>query len=101
MSVETVRADYDGLNQVATIFDQQSQAMQQMVQNIESKFGPLISDGWKGDAAEKFSQEMESELFPTCKRLFQALETASSTTRTISDTIQSADQDCANQFQIR
>lgn len=101
MSVETVRVDYDALGQVAASFDQQCQAMQQMVQNIQSKFDPLIADGWKGDAAVKFEQEMESELLPACKRLYEALEAASATSRTISDTIQSADQDCANQFQIR
>lgn len=101
MVADTIQADYEALDQIVSKFTERCDAMQQMMQNIQSKYDPLISDGWKGDAATTFANEMQDEIFPACNRLHEAMAEAAETTRKLSQTISSSEQECANQFQIR
>lgn len=101
MAAETVQADYEVLSQVAQKFAEQSGQIQEMIQRIQSSFEPLQGGGWKGMGSEAFFNEMDSEVFPATSRLQVALESASTTTNQIVETLSSAEQESANQFQIR
>lgn len=90
--------EYEGLEEVAKAFQNQSEEMNQMMAAIKSSFQPLQGGEFQGDAADAFFQEMESLLFPANQRLVEALAQASETTSTISQNIQSAEQEASGLF---
>lgn len=55
--MDEIRADYDQLNQVATRFAQQADAIQQMIQRVRSSMGQLEDGGWIGRGASAFFEE--------------------------------------------
>jgi WXG100 family type VII secretion target len=73
---DEIRADYDELEQVASRFASQSQAVQQMMQRVKASADKLIGGDWKGRGIEAFQNEMNDEVFPATQRLFEALEEA-------------------------
>ena len=101
MSAPVIQANYDALEQVASRFDEQNQAVQQMIQNIQGKMDPLQSHGWVGDSATAFYGEMQDQVLPTAVNLQNAFEEAANTVRQIIQAVQSAEEESANQFQIR
>lgn len=101
MSAPVIQANYDALEQVASRFDEQGEAVQQMVQNIQGKMDPLQSHGWVGDSATAFYGEMQDQVLPTTTNLLNAFEEAANCMRQIVQALQTAEEESANQFQIR
>ncbi len=97
---DEIRADYDQLDQVASQFANQSQAIQQMTQNIRGSMDPLEGGGWIGEAASSFYEEMASLVTPANERLEQALDEASRVTKQISQIVRQAEEESGSFFSV-
>lgn len=95
---EEVKADYEALEQVAARFDNQSQAVMQMLQQVKSTMDTLLGEGWLGTAAVSFSAEMQGEVVPASQRLIEALADASAATKEIAQTMQQAEDEASGLF---
>ncbi len=96
--MDEVRADYEQLEQVANQFQAQSQAIQQMLQNVKGSMDPLVGGGWIGRGSDAFYAEMEGEVLPATQRLQAALEEASQATKKITQTMQQAEDNASALF---
>ncbi|NJN66787.1 MAG: WXG100 family type VII secretion target [Chloroflexaceae bacterium] len=97
---EEVRADYDQLEEVASRFANQAEAIQQMLDKVRSSMEALLDGGWIGRGADAFSNEMEAKVLPATMRLQTALDTASAETRNISQIIQQAEDEASAPFRV-
>ena len=97
---DEIRADYDQLEQVASQFANQSQAIQQMLQNVRGSMDPLEGGGWIGRGSDAFFTEMQSEIIPANERLQQALDEANRVTKQIVQVVKQAEDDASSPFRI-
>ena len=97
---DEIRADYDALEQVASQFNGQAEAIQQMIQRVKASADRLIGGDWKGRGVEAFEQEMNDLVFPATQRLQEAMEEASRTTSDVSQTIQQAEEEASSRFRV-
>jgi WXG100 family type VII secretion target len=95
---DEIRADYDRLEQVAAKFASESQAIQQMLQNVKGSMDPLESGGWIGRGSESFFSEMQGEVLPASDRLQQALDEANRVTKQIIQTVKQAEDEASSPF---
>ncbi len=95
---DEIRADYDRLDQVANQFAGQSQAIQQMLQNVRNSMDPLEGGGWVGRGSNAFFEEMNSDVLPANERLQQALDEASRVTKQIVQTVKQAEEEASSPF---
>jgi WXG100 family type VII secretion target len=94
---DEIKADYDQLEQVANKFANQSQEIQQMLQQVRGGMEKLEND-WIGRGSEAFFREMRDKVLPATLRLQQALEEANRVTKDISQTFQQADEEASSPF---
>jgi len=94
---DEVRADYDQLEQVASRFANQSQEVQQTLQQVRNRMNKLQND-WIGRGSEAFFSEMEGEVLPATNRLQQALEEASRITKEVVQIMQQAEEEASSPF---
>jgi WXG100 family type VII secretion target len=97
MSFE-ITAQYEELDQVATRFDNQSEAIRDTYVRVLRAVEALEEGGWIGEGANSFFQEMRSEVGPSTIRLFNALERAGQVTRQISSRLRQAEEEAAGYF---
>lgn len=98
MSENVIQARYEDLDAVAQGFDQVASASDALHSKIGASVEPLASGGWKGDAANRFLAEMQSEIFPALQRLSEALTMAGATTRQVKSIIQTAEREASALF---
>ena len=96
--MDEIRADYDQLEQLANQFANQSQAIQQMLQNVRGSMDPLQSGGWIGRGSDAFFSEMQSEVLPATQRLQEALDEANRVTKQIIQTVKQAEEEASSPF---
>lgn len=94
---DKIEANYETLENVANIFQQNQDQLNNMMQNIQSKMETLLSEGWIGRGSEAFQAEMTDEVLPKLNRLVNAMDEASSVTRRIIQTMEESE-DRAGQF---
>lgn len=95
---DVIQADYEQLEQIASRFANQSQAIEQMLQKVRSSMDKLENDGWVGRGADAFFAEMHDKIIPTCQKLINLLNDASETTKQISQRVQTAEREAAALF---
>lgn len=95
---DRIEADYDQLEQLSARFMNQSQAIEQMLQNVRSSMSSLENGGWIGRGSNAFFAEMNGEVLPASERLQQALDEASRMTRVIMQTVQQAEEEASTLF---
>lgn len=95
---DRIEADYDQLEQLATRFANQSQAVQQMLQSVRGSMDGLQNGGWIGRGSEAFFSEMEDKVLPASERLRQALDEATRITRFIAQTVKQAEEEASSPF---
>ena len=100
MRVDIIQADYDKLEQIANRFRQQTDETQHLIHTVQQSMG-LLEQGWEGQAANKFFQEMHQELLPACQRLAKTLNISSQTILNISDLLRQAEEEAASPFRER
>lgn len=96
--MDEIRADYNRLEQLANQFASQSQAIQQMLQNVRGSMDPLQSGGWIGRGSDAFFTEMQSEVLPATQRLQEALDEANRVTKQIIQTVKQAEEEASSPF---
>jgi WXG100 family type VII secretion target len=94
---DEIKADYDQLEQIASKFANQSQEIQQMIQQVKGGMDKLYDD-WIGRGSRAFFSEMRGEVLPATLRLQQALEEANRVTKEIVQTMQQADEEASSPF---
>jgi WXG100 family type VII secretion target len=97
---DEVRASYDDLEQVSQRFAKAQQEVQQMLQSVRQSMEPLENGSWIGRGFDAFRREMRGEVLPAVTRLQNALGEASNTTKSISQTMQDADEEAAAPFRV-
>ena len=95
---DEIRADYNQLEQVASQFGQQSQAIQQLLQKVQASMHKLEDRGWIGRGASAFFSEMRNEVLPASQRLQNTLDEASRVVKDISQTMKRAEHDASSRF---
>lgn len=98
MGADVIRVDHDAMGQVANKFEQNSQKMAQMLQELQRPYQSLKDGGWIGQGATAFYAEMDSKIIPSLQRLIQALSQAGKSTNDISGVMRNADQEASSNF---
>jgi WXG100 family type VII secretion target len=96
--VDKIEANYEQLEQLAGRFANQGQSIQQMLQSVRNSMSKLENGGWIGRGSEAFFAEMNGEVLPASQRLQQALEEADRVTKSISQTMQQAEEEASSPF---
>ena len=89
--------DYDQLISIAKSFKDEGEDMVRLHSATRQRVRDLHTE-WAGEAAEKFFEEMETELLPAVQRLAQALFLSQDATGDIMKIIQDADEETAGYF---
>jgi WXG100 family type VII secretion target len=97
---DEIRADYEEMEQIATRFSTQSQAIQQMMQKVRGSMEKLENGDWIGRGSDAFFNEMNSDILPAVQRLVEALEEGGRTTKDIAQTVQQAEEEASSRFRI-
>ncbi len=98
MAGDEIKADYPQLEQVASKFTSQGQAIEQMIKQVRNSMDPLENGGWIGRAADSFFAEMYHEVLPACQRLLAVLNDAAQVTKTIETTFKHAEEEASAPF---
>jgi len=98
---DEIRADYEQLEQVASQFASQAEAIQEMLQTVRSSMDKLEDDGWIGRGSDAFFGEMHDEVLPAVLRLYDALMDGSQVTKDIVQTMQEAEEDASSPFRAQ
>ncbi|PKO23713.1 MAG: hypothetical protein CVU38_02465 [Chloroflexi bacterium HGW-Chloroflexi-1] len=94
---DEIRADYRQLQQVATQFARQANAINRMQQQMKRSLSALQGN-WIGHGSEAFFAEMSDRVLPATARLHRALNDAGKATMQIIAILQRAEQDAAAPF---
>jgi WXG100 family type VII secretion target len=94
---DEIRADYQQLEQISQRFANQAQAVQQTAMNV-SRSMQKLQGNWVGRGSNAFFREMEGVVIPGVKRLFAALQEASTKTRQIAQTVKQAEEEASGLF---
>jgi len=89
--------DYDQLISIAKKFKDEGEDIVRLHSTTRQRVRDLHKE-WIGEAAEKFFEEMETELLPAVHRLAQALFLSQDMTNEIMKIIQDADEETAGYF---
>lgn len=98
MAASRVRGDYQSLAQISQAFDREAENTRRTLQSLQKQMGVLESGDWISKGATAFYQEMNSAVLPAMKKLASALDTASQTTKKISQIVKRAEDDSAALF---
>lgn len=94
---DEIKANYDELEQIATGFTNEAQAIEEMFQSIRSGMDNL-QDAWIGRGSDAFFAEMNDDIIPAINRLRDALNDGGQVTKEISQTMQDADEEASSPF---
>lgn len=94
---DEIKADYDQLEQVATGFTNEAQAIEEMFQSVRGGMDNL-QGAWVGRGSDAFFAEMQDEVIPALNRLRDALNDAGQVTKEISQTMEQADEEASSPF---
>jgi WXG100 family type VII secretion target len=98
---DEIKAHYEQLEHVATRFANQSQAIQQMLQKVNTSMDKLENGGWIGRGSDAFFHEMHGTVLPASQRLQHVLDEAGQVTRQVAQTLHAAEEEAANIFKNR
>ncbi len=99
MASPEIKADYEILDQIKTLFSRRSDRWEQIVRQLESQAQNLCTEGWIGVGSVAFDNEMQGSFLPRMKRLVEALGAASSTTASTSSVVETAEDAAAKCFE--
>jgi WXG100 family type VII secretion target len=95
-----IRAEYNQLSQIANRFMNQSNSVQQTLNQIRSRMEVLEGGSWIGRGFDSFSREMNGEVIPAVNRLIQALEEGNRATNQIANIMHQAEDEASARFRI-
>ena len=88
-----IRINYDEMRSVASEFQNQSNATQQIINSLNNRAQQLLSS-WEGVAEQSFMQELES-CRQRLNRVPEMLAQVSQALRTTADRVEAAEQEAA------
>lgn len=97
MAGDRFQAKYDELEQLSGMFSTQAGQVSETIGKLKQAIDN-IRDKWIGEGADKFHQEMESEVLPALSKLQNALNEGASRTKQMSQLIQEHEQQASNLF---
>lgn len=97
MSAETIKANYEVLDEVSNILSARAESTEATLVNIISVKDSLMADS-AGQWIEKFEEEMSSLVLPKLRRFHEALVSAEQTVRNISQELQESEDRAGNIF---
>jgi WXG100 family type VII secretion target len=95
---DRIEVNYEQLEDAKRRWDSVQSIVESMEGRLRSRVDELVGGGWIGEAANRFSGEMNDVVLPKLKRLITALQTAAETTSKISSTMSEAEDQAANCF---
>jgi WXG100 family type VII secretion target len=95
---DTVQVDHDQMGNISQRFNDQSQQVRTQHDKILQQLDVLKQGAWIGPNADKYFEIMEATLLPACKRLFNALDQASDTTKEVAKMMRDADEEAKSLF---
>lgn len=98
MPAPVVAAKYDELRNIAQSFNDQSEIIDGVFQRVLNQFDVLQAGAWQGINANRFFDEMESEILPALIRLTHALKKSDETVRRIITILQEGEEEAAAYF---
>lgn len=97
---EKIEANYEQLGMIARNFTQESDVIDQMLKEVESRLGDLEGGGWIGRGAQACYAEMHDEVLPAVQRLREALEEAARTTGELARIFREAEETASSRFRV-
>jgi WXG100 family type VII secretion target len=94
---DEIKADYEQLEQIANRFGNQADEIHDMLEQVRNSMDRLEPD-WIGRGSKAFFREMQGEVLPAVRRLYQALREANKVTKEIVQTMQQADEEASSPF---
>lgn len=98
MAAPIVQARYDDLEEFGARFGRQAEAASDLDQALRTAFQPLVTGGWRGEAADAFAHEMDGALLPAIRRLIDALAEAREVTLRCGALLREAEAEAAALF---
>jgi len=95
---EKTELNYDQVQGFVKSFKAEADDIQALAKDTSSRANALHGDGWVGQGADKFIEEMNGEILPAMERLVQALNTASEMAQKISETYSQAEEETQGYF---
>ncbi|MBI9043581.1 MAG: WXG100 family type VII secretion target [Anaerolineaceae bacterium] len=86
------------MRKISNLFSEEAQRYQELAQDIASQVDNLIGNGFKGLAAHRFHEEMESGVLPGMRRLSDALDEGAHALDQIARIFDTAEQQAASLF---
>ncbi len=96
--VKVIRAEYDGLREVAKVFAHHADLSVALTFQVEGLVDQLQSGAWRGVGAEGFYAEMGELILPAMRKLEDALQFARDSTLKIIEIMQAAEAEAAALF---
>jgi WXG100 family type VII secretion target len=88
--------DPEEMQKLSNEFEQESERIQRVRQNLQSDIDVLRRGGWIADAADMYYQHMDGDVMPSIDRLSRALQEASEVSRRIVELVNSADEEASS-----
>ncbi|CAG1013832.1 hypothetical protein ANRL4_05042 [Anaerolineae bacterium] len=96
--VKVIRAEYDGLREVAKVFAHHADLSVALTFQVEGLVDQLQGGAWRGVGAESFYAEMVELVLPAMRKLEDALQFARDSTLKIIEIMQAAEAEAAALF---
>jgi WXG100 family type VII secretion target len=97
MAKNTFQLNFDELTSITKIFKDEGEDIARLHSSTRQRVRDMHKE-WIGEAADKFFEEMETELLPALQRLTQALIHSQDATNEIMKIIRDADEETAGYF---
>ncbi|MCW1970236.1 MAG: WXG100 family type VII secretion target [Anaerolineae bacterium] len=101
MAAPKIKANYAQLTEIAQLFQQHAEAVNQQLNAIKHGVEKLSAGDWQGQGASAFYAEMNADIMPAFKRLGNALAQAAQKTLAISQQFSQAEEDAARVLLIQ
>ena len=95
---DNTQVNYDLLENYEKRFQNASSETNAQLSKFRQKVEELHGDGWVGQAADKFYNEMTTEILPAVQRLAEAYSQAAEALKKIRETFNSAEEETKGYF---
>ena len=93
-----LQVNYDEMEAIIKTLEAEEQDIKALLKQTKSKVEALHGDGWIGQGADQFFNEMNGMLLPATQKMAYALDVAGNVARQIVKIIRSADEETKSFF---
>jgi len=99
MAQDKFQVKYDELDQLAGMFSSESGQVSEVIGKLKSAIENM-RDKWIGEGAQKFFNEMESEVLPALGKLQSALNEGATKTKQMAGLVHEHEEQASNLFKV-